>query len=346
MGTVWFCLVAAMLTTYVVLDGFDLGAGIVHLLAANTEEERRMVLRSIGPVWDGNEVWLIAAGGTLYFAFPALYASSFSGFYLPLTIVLWLLILRGGSIEFRGHVTAPIWGSFWDGTFFFSSLLLAVFFGVALGNVVRGVPLDGQGQFFEALWTDFRPFGATGILDWYTILTGLTALFALTLHGALWVAMKTTGPLQQRARKIARAAWWLVGAFTVIVTFTSFKLQPHLYACFFARPWGYIFPAFAAAGLLGSIAFISSDRKAFAASCIYLAGMLASVAFGLYPEVLPASGNAAFSLTIENAKAPEYGLRIGLAWWIVGILLATIYLVVVYGRFGGKVSNSSDEEGY
>ena len=236
MGTAWFCLVAAMLTTYVLLDGFDLGVGIVHLLAANTEEERRTVLRSIGPVWDGNEVWLIAAGGTLYFAFPALYASSFSGFYLPLTIVLWLLILRGISIEFRGHVTAPIWGSFWDGTFFFSSLLLAVFFGVALGNVVRGVPLDGQGQFFEALWTDFRPFGATGILDWYTILTGLSALFALTLHGALWVAMKTTGPLQQRARKIARATWWVLGLFTVIVTFTSFKLQPHLYASFSARP--------------------------------------------------------------------------------------------------------------
>ena len=181
MGTAWFCLVAAMLTTYVVLDGFDLGAGIVHLLAAKTEEERRTVLHTIGPVWDGNEVWLIAAGGTLYFAFPALYASSFSGFYLPLTIVLWLLILRGISIEFRGHVTAAIWGSFWDGTFFFSSLLLAVFFGAALGNVVRGVPLDGQGQFFEALWTNFRPFGTTGILDWYTILTGLTALFALTV---------------------------------------------------------------------------------------------------------------------------------------------------------------------
>jgi cytochrome bd ubiquinol oxidase subunit II len=138
----------------------------------------------------------------------------------------------------------------------------------------------------------------------------------------------------------------VLGPFTVIVTFTSFKLQLHLYASFSARPWGYIFPAFAAAGLLGSIAYINSDGKAFAASCIYLAGMLASVAFGLYPEVLPASSNAAFSLTIETAKAPEYGLKIGLIWWIVGILLASIYLVVVYGRFAGKVRNSSDEEGY
>src|SRR6202158_1763497 len=304
MASLWFWIVAAMITTYVVLDGFDLGAGAIFLIAAKTNDERRRVLRAISPVWDGNEVWLIAAGGTLYFAFPRLYASSFSGFYLPLTIVLWLLILRGISIEFRGHVTAAIWGSFWDGTFFFSSLLLAVFFGAALGNVVRGVPLDSEGQFFEALWTNFRPFGTTGILDWYTILTGLTALFALTFHGSLWVAMKTTGPLQDRARKIARVAWGLVGVITIIVTFTSFKLQPHLHASFSARPWGYIFPAFAAAGLLGSIAYINSDGKAFAASCIYLAGMLASVAFGLYPEVLPASGNEAFSLTIETAKAP------------------------------------------
>jgi cytochrome d ubiquinol oxidase subunit II len=202
-----------------------------------------------------------------------------------------------------------------------------------------------RAKFFEALWTNFRPFGTTGILDWYTILTGLTALFTLTLHGSLWVAMKTTGPLQDRARKIARVAWWLVGAFTIIVTFTSFKLQPHLQASFSARPWGYIFPAFAAAGLLCSIPYINSDGKAFAASCIYLTGMLASVAFGLYPEVLPASGNAAFSLTIETAKAPEYGLKIGLVWWIAGMLLATIYLGVVYWRFAGKVSISSDGEG-
>src|SRR5206468_8991904 len=140
MGTIWFWLVAIMITIYVLLDGFDLGAGAIHLLAAKTDEERRQVLASIGPVWDGNEVWLLAAGGTLYFAFPALYASSFSGFYLPLMIVLWLLILRGIAIEFRGHIDSSTWRPLWDAVFSLSSGLLAIFFGAALGNVVRGVP--------------------------------------------------------------------------------------------------------------------------------------------------------------------------------------------------------------
>src|SRR5215471_5928841 len=178
---IWFWLVAAMITAYVVLDGFDLGAGVLHLFIAKTDAERRTVIRTIGPVWDGNEVWLIAGGGTLFFAFPVLYASSFSGFYLPLMMVLWLLILRGISIEFRSLVAGPLWPAFWDVTFCLSSALLAIFFGAALGNVVRGVPLDGQGYFFEPLWTDFRFGEDVGILDWYTILVGVAAYLALTL---------------------------------------------------------------------------------------------------------------------------------------------------------------------
>ncbi|HAX42795.1 MAG TPA: cytochrome d ubiquinol oxidase subunit II, partial [Solibacterales bacterium] len=154
---IWFCIVAVMIAMYVVLDGFDLGAGIVHLGVARNEDERRMVLKSIGPVWDGNEVWLLAGGGALYFAFPALYASSFSGFYLPLMIVLWLLILRGISVEFRNHIDNRIWKPLWDTVFCFSSALLAIFFGAALGNVVRGVPLNANGDFFLPLWTNFQP---------------------------------------------------------------------------------------------------------------------------------------------------------------------------------------------
>ncbi|MHB8526023.1 MAG: cytochrome d ubiquinol oxidase subunit II [Candidatus Acidiferrales bacterium] len=346
MGTVWFCLVALMLTVYVVLDGFDLGTGIVHIFVANNEEERRLVSRTIGPVWDANEVWLIAAGGTLYFAFPALYAASFSGFYLPLMMVLWLLILRGISLEFRRHVTAAMWAPFWDGVFFLASLLLAVFYGAALGNVVRGVPLNGQGQFFEALWSNFRPSGATGILDWYTILAGVAALAALTLHGALWVALKTEGELRARAQNFAAKLWWAVVLFTILITWSSFALQPHLRAAYSARPWGFIFPAVAVAALVGIIVFRRNESRAFCASCAYLAGMLASVAFGLYPDVLPASTNPTWSLTVENAKAANYGLKIGLAWWTPGIIFATIYFVMVYRRFAGKVSVSPDEEGY
>src|SRR5271156_579312 len=208
METIWFCLVALMIAVYVLLDGFDLGAGAIHFLVAKTDAERRQVLASIGPVWDGNEVWLIAAGGTLYFAFPALYASGFSGFYLPLMVVLWLLILRGTSIEFRNHIRSEVWQPLWDFLFSASSLLLVVFFGAALGNVVRGVPLDASGFFFEPLWTNFRLGEETGILDWYTILVGALSLAALVMHGGLWVHMKTSGAVSQRAGKLAGQVWW------------------------------------------------------------------------------------------------------------------------------------------
>ncbi len=348
MTTVWFCLIALMITLYVVLDGFDLGAGAIHLWVAKDEGERQQVIRSIGPVWDGNEVWLIAAGGTLYFAFPALYASSFSGFYLPLMIVLWLLILRGIAVEFRGHLTAAVWLKFWDVVFAGSSLLLAVFYGAALGNVVRGVPLNDQGYFFEALWTNFRLGPNTGILDWYTLVVGAAALAALALHGALWVALKTEGPVQARSRFLARRIWWITLALAIVVTAVTFAIQPEVPTNLTAHPWGYIFPALALFGLAGMAWFMrrQDDLKNFLASCTYIAGMLTSVVFGLYPLVLPASTNPAYSLTIQNAKAGDYGLRIGLVWWIIGMALATAYTIHVYRSFAGKVRADVGEKGY
>src|ERR1700760_2191515 len=156
MPTIWFCIGAVMVAAYVVLDGFDLGAGVLHLFVARNDDERRKIIRSIGPVWDGNEVWLLAAGGTLYFAFPQLYASGFSGFYLPLMMVLWLLMLRAIGIEFRIHSTSPVWRGFFDTIFSAGSVLLAIFYGAALGNVVRGVPLNAEGYFFLPLWTNWR----------------------------------------------------------------------------------------------------------------------------------------------------------------------------------------------
>jgi cytochrome bd ubiquinol oxidase subunit II len=346
MPTVWFCLVAVMIAFYVILDGFDLGAGAISLLVAKDASERKLVLRSVGPVWDGNEVWLLAAGGTLYFAFPALYASSFSGFYLPLMTVLWLLILRGISIEFRNQVASALWMKFWDVGFWLSSLLLCVFFGAALGNVVRGVPLNAQGYFFEPFWTNFRLGGETGILDWYTILVGVAALAVLALHGALWVALKTEGPVQERSRQVARWAWWAVAALTVIITVVTFRAQPLVPSNLAQHPWGYVFPFIALTGLVAMGLQIrrSSDLGAFLASCVYLLGMLTSVVFGLYPLVLPASNNPAYSLTIYNAQAGDYGLRIGLVWWILGMILVTAYFVYSYRNFAGKVS--SDDEGY
>jgi cytochrome d ubiquinol oxidase subunit II len=347
MGITWFWLVAIMLTVYVLLDGFDLGAGAIHLLVAKTDEERRQVLASIGPVWDGNEVCLIAAGGTLYFAFPALYASAFSGFYLPLMIVLWLLILRGSSIEFRNHIKSKVWDPLWDFVFFASSLLLAVFFGAALANVVRGVPLDASGYFFEPLWTNFQLGDEVGILDWYTILVGVFALAVLVMHGALWVRMKTSGPVSERAAALARRVWFAVLALTVIVTAVTFKVQPQLKENLTTLPLGLILPLLAVVGLAGvQFELIKRDeRKAFFASCLYMTGMLTSVVFGVFPMVLPAR-NPIYSLTVNGAKASDYGLKVGLIWWVVGMLLAAGYFIFVYRSFAGKVSVEKDGHGH
>ncbi len=348
MPTIWFCLIALMIAAYVVLDGFDLGAGAIHFWVAKTEGERQQVIRSIGPVWDGNEVWLLAAGGTLYFAFPVLYASSFSGFYLPLMIVLWLLILRGIAVEFRNHLTSPVWLKFWDVVFAAASLLLAMFYGAALGNVVRGVPLNDQGYFFEALWTNFRLGPNTGILDWYTLIVGVAALATLALHGALWVALKTEDPVQARSRSMARGVWWITLVLTILLTAVTFSIQPEVPANLTTHPWGYVFPALALFGLAGMWWFMrrQDDLKSFLASCAYIAGMLTSVVFGLYPLVLPASTNPAYSLTIQNAKAGDYGLRIGLVWWIIGMALVASYTIHVYRSFAGKVHADASEKGY
>ncbi len=346
METLWFCLVALLLAMYVVFDGFDLGAGVVHLYAARDDRERRLVLRSIGPVWDGNEVWLLAAGGTLYLAFPALYASSFSGFYLPLMIVLWLLMLRGISIEFRHHIRNSIWPPFWDVVFAGSSALLTIFLGAALGNVVRGVPLDANGYFFLPLWTDFRVGPRPGILDWYTVLVALASFLTLTAHGALWVAMKTEDELRRRSRKLFATAWWGVVALTLLVTAATFQIQPHIAARLTAQPWGAVFPLLALAGLLGMRWFHGKeyDVKAFLASCTYIVGMLSSVVFGVYPYVLPSNTDPALSLDIYNTAAGAYGLKVALAWFIPGMALVSAYFVYTYRKFAGKVR--LEGEGY
>lgn len=340
METLWFVLVLFMLVMYVLLDGFDLGAGAIHVFAAKSDAERRMVLKAIGPVWDGNEVWLIAAGGTLFFAFPVLYASSFSGFYLPLMIVLWLLMMRGVSIELRSHLPHPMWATFWDAGFFVSSALLTVFFGAAAGNVVRGVPLDARGFFFEPLWTNFDPTSPTpGILDWYTVLVGLLALATLVTHGANYLALKTEGALNARARRIALGGWIATLALTVPVTFATFWLRPAMWERFAQAPWGACLPIVALGGLIGTGACLirRRERGALLSSGAYIAGMMMSSAFALYPRVLPAV-DPAHDLTIHNAATSPYGLAVGLVWWSLGMLLAGIYFFFIYRLFRGKVA--------
>jgi len=351
METLWFMIVAVMVAAYVVLDGFDLGAGVVYLGIAKTAEERRAIMRAIGPVWDGNEVWLLAAGGTLYFAFPLLYASSFSGFYLPLMIVLWLLMLRGIGIELRAHMNNPVWRGFFDFVFCASSALLTIFFGAALGNVVRGVPLGEDHYFFEPLWTNFlvnqgKAGTNNGILDWYTVLTGVIALVTLTVHGSLYVAIKTENDLSRRARAVAQSLWLPQLVLTVVGLFATIYIRPTVLDNYRLHAVGFLIPLLVFGSLVLTLYGIrkGEDKTAFAGSALYIVGMLVGAAFALYPVVLPASTDPVRSLTIYNTAAGHHGLSVGLAWWILGMILAVGYFVFLFWMFRGKVR--LEGEGY
>lgn len=345
MEATWFCLLWFVLATYVVLDGFDIGVGALHLWVARSDAERRQVLRSIGPVWDGNEVWLLVAGGTLVLAFPAVYATSFSGFYLPLMIVLWLLLGRALGIELRHQVADPLWTQFWDVVFALSSLLLAVFLGAALGNVVRGVPIDETGRFFEPLWTDFRVGDRTGVLDWYTVLVGVTAAAALVHHGALWLAARTDAAVQARARRAAGVLWPVVLVLAALATAASLAVQPNVGDSLSKRPWGLVFALAAGAGLIASLVQRRRGhaRRAFVASGVFLFALVCCAAMGIYPYLLPARDQAMGMIARDNA-AGGHALAVGLAWWIPGMLLVCVYsYLVAYRRLPATFPVHDDE---
>jgi cytochrome d ubiquinol oxidase subunit II len=329
---VWFWLLALMLGVYAVLDGFDFGVGMLHFLVAKTPAERETLLESIGPVWDGNEVWLVAAGGTLFGAFPALYATTFSGFYLPLMLVVWLLLFRALGIELRHHVDHPLWQQAWDAAFSASSALLALFFGAALANLVRGLPLDEHGSFFEPLWTDFRVGEATGILDWYTLLVGLTACAVLAEHGALWLALKTSGDLGERSTRLARQLWPAVAGLTLLTTLASAAVRPELVSHLSQYPLGASCPLLAAAGLIAvRVAPGRSPLRAFLASCAFILGLVGSAALAIFPSALVARV-VGRELTLSAAAAEESTLLSMLLWWLPGMLLAATYSFVIYSR--------------
>ncbi|HTS76409.1 MAG TPA: cytochrome d ubiquinol oxidase subunit II [Bryobacteraceae bacterium] len=348
METLWFVLVVLMLVGYVLLDGFDLGAGAVSVFVARDDESRRKILQSIGPVWDGNEVWLLAAGGTLFYAFPLLYASGFSGFYLPLNIVLWLLIFRAMGIEFRAQVSATVWRDFFDGAFSIASTLLIVFFGAALGNVMRGVPLGADRYFFLPLWTDFRPGAQPGILDWYTILCGVATLAATAMHGALYLVVKTEGALNERLRGAVRRLWPAVLVLSAGALAASIAVRPSLLDNYRQNPAGWLLPALVAGALAGVAAFTRArrERAAFLSSCVYIVATLGGAALALYPTLLPSSGDPANAITIGNAAAGKESLAAGLVWWISGMAIALGYFVLVYRMFKGKVRDQPAGHGY
>ena len=338
MAEVWYAIVALMLAAYVVLDGYDFGAGMLHRIVARSDDERRRVLAAIGPFWDGNEVWLLAAGGALFLAFPAALAAGLSGFYFAIFLVLWCLIARGVAIEFRSHLADSMWRAFWDTVFPSSSLLLALLFGVALGNIVRGVPVDADGWFTLALFTDFSTRPPVGILDGYTLAVGAFAVTALLAHGGAFLALRTDDEVRARSVLAGRRALIVTAVAWPLVTWATAFVRPGFFEAFGSRPlaWGCI--AVAVAGMLA--AFVAPirgrDGWAFAGTSAFLAGLLAATAVCVYPALLHAVPDSARSLTVTGTASPDGSLRSALAWYPIGIVLAIAYQVIVARLHRGR----------
>jgi len=257
-------------------------------------------------------------------------------------------MLRGLGIEFRHQIHHPMWTKFWDVVFSISSALLAIFLGAALGYVVRGVPLNAEGYFFEPLWTTFTIVPESGILDWYTVILGLVAFFTLTVHGASYVAMKTDGVVHDRSHSIVAKAWWGMLITSIAAAIATFSIHPGMEANYIASPWGLIFPLIGVLGLAGIWYFNrrGQDTRAFLTSGAFIAGMLGSTAFALYPNLLTSSIDPSYSLTAHKVAAQQYGLTVGLVWWVLGIILASGYFIYLYRSFRGKVSLPAEGSGY
>ncbi|MCB9232846.1 MAG: cytochrome d ubiquinol oxidase subunit II [Bacteroidia bacterium] len=348
----WYIVLMTMLAVYVILDGYDFGAGIIHLFFAKEEKDKVLITKSIGPFWDANEVWLIAAGGVLFFAFPTLYASAFSGFYLPLIMILWLLIFRATGLELRGQLHNSLWENIWDKAFGLASLLLALFFGVALGNVVRGVNLgmvengvstQEAHYFFLPLWNSTLDPQShqLGIIDWFTLLFGLISVLALTIHGAAWIIFKTNSSLNSRLKTVIFYANLGLVGLILLSLLLGFILNPLPFQNFCSRPLVWIFTAVMLTGSLGLFKIRSwkKDGMGFLFSSLFLAGGFAATVASIFPNLLPSTNTVNPSLTIYNVAAPEYGLKTGLSWFVVAVVLVALYLVIQYRVFRGKMDD-------
>lgn len=348
MQALWFWLTSIMVALYAAMDGFDFGAGILHLFVAKTDSERREVLAAIGPFWDGNEVWLIAGGGVLFMAFPRVLAAGFSGLYLAMFLVVWTLILRGIAIEFRSHVTMDLWRSFWDGVFFLASGMMPIFLGAALGNIVRGVPIEANGQFNLPLFTDFETQNPVGILDWYTVLVGLFVFATITAHGALFLTWKTAGPVRNRCRRLALPLWGTATLLGVAATLATARVNPTIYANLQRAPLAWVGLTLFVAGI--ATVFLAQpkgrDLLAFVGSGVFIVGILGATAASVFPVMLRSTLDPAWSLTAYNASVSEYGLRAGAKWWFLAFPLAIAYFVIVFRLHRGKARAAADHEGY
>lgn len=347
----WYIIVVFMLCVFFILDGYDFGTGIIHLFFAKTEEDKKTIAKAAGLFWDSNEVWLVAAGGMLFMAFPIFYASAFSGFYLPLIIVLWLIIFRAIGLELRNQFDFPIWKTIWDRSFGVASLMMALFFGIALANMVRGVNLGGiqNGEalyeahyFFLPLWnSQFSPTnGDPGVIDWFTIIIGIIAVVVLAIHGANWVILKTNSSINEMLKGVVLKLNMALSVLTVLSLLVWAQVNPEAFANFIERPYLIVFPLVYFAGHLGMYLIEKNgDKRNFLLSSMVIVGGITSTLASMFPVVLPSTNSQVESLTIYNTTTTEYGLSSAVTWWIVGFLLLIVYFLVQKRFLGGKIDD-------
>ncbi len=330
MNAIWFWVLGAMLTAYAVLDGYDLGVGSLSLWITKTDEERRLALNSIGPVWNGNEVWLIAAGGMMVVSFPRVYASAFSGFYLALMLVLWLLILRGVSIEFRGQSKNHLWRALWDAGFWVGSLLLALLLGVALGNVVRGLPIGADGYFQGTFALMLNP---------YALLTGILSVVVLAWHGSNYLRVKTEGALFERAVRWSRTLWWITVAMVIVVTIATFIVLSGSPRTFHVYPAAWVIPFLILAALVWGFLSRGAEHSnaAFRSSVLLIVALMLTAALTVFPNLLPSTVNPQYSLNIYNSASSPHALRVSLIANAFGMVAVIVYSTYVHRVFHGKV---------
>ena len=344
----WYAVVSFMLIIYIVLDGRNFGAGMLQWFAAKTPEERRQVIAAIGPLWTWHEVWLLGFGGTLIAIFPRLMASAFAGYYLALFLILWCLILRGVSLEVGGHINDRLWQTYWDFIFVFSNFLLAILFGAAAGNVARGVPVDSQGNFSMAFFTNFNVRGHVGLLDWYTVSTAILAVAMLGAHGATYLTLKTEGPVHDRCDRWAKYLWIAVVPLLLVVLIESRIARPDLPGHALSNPFWWLGLVVVATSTITLISGLTShhELRAFIGSNFLIVGLLATGAAAIFPVMLYSTLAPENSLTAYAVAAGPMSLHLAALWWPIGFALAICYFIFISRRYAGKVSVQRDTQGF
>jgi cytochrome d ubiquinol oxidase subunit II len=333
----WFVLWGVLWAVYFALDGFDFGAGMLRNFLAKDEGERGLALAAIGPVWNGNEVWLITAGGATFAAFPSVYASMFSFLYLPMLLILFSLIIRGVSIEFRNKSEGRSWRSFWDWALAVSSLIAPLVLGLGFGNIFRGLPFATDGYRGNFLM----------LFNGYGLLTALLFIVLFLQHGALWLAYRTGGELSKRSSSLAAKLWFVVmGVAVLFLVATAFSTR--LYDNYLARPAWLLVPLFAVLALVAVKFFHATGKamSAFAASFAAIFLVVATALVGLFPNLLPSSLDPAASLTAFNSSSGPYTLRVMTIVVLIFVPIVIVYQFLVYRFFRAKLTKADSGEGY